>query len=379
MARSTKIAVVFDFAVLVLTVLGLRLLKVERPGCFSPLASFLASFTTTRKIMRRWCWNVALVLFCSSIVSCSRAPEVQTTPVRRARVESVVSSVTSGTVKAEQVAELAFGTVGRVRELNVKLGDVVKKGAVLAQVENDDLLSRMKVAHEELQRSVRLSQSQAMSRSAFIQAQGNYDAARIAYDKSLIKAPYDGIIAELNLEVGQLSQITAVIPLALIRIVDLEPRYIRAEIDEVDLSKVAVGMPARVKVLAVRREPFNATVRKVVPFISSVREQDRTSEVELIVTDSVELLPPGASADVEVITAVKDGVLTVVSKAVLGRGADRYVYKLERGKAVKTPVALGIANYAVTEVVSGLSENDRVIVPSDRVDLLDGLAVREQG
>jgi HlyD family secretion protein len=291
------------------------------------------------------------------------------------QVESVVSSVTSGTVKAEQVAELAFGTVGRVKELNVKLGDKVNKGTVLAQVENEDLLSRMKVAREELARSKRLSESNAISRSAFIQAQGNYDSALTAYEKSIITAPYDGIIAELNLEVGQLSQITAVIPLALIRIVDLEPRYVRAEIDEVDLPKVGVGMPARVKVLAVRREPFQATVRKVVPFISSVREQDRTSEVELTITEAPDLLPPGASADVEVITAVKDNALTVVSKAVLGRGAQRYVYKVERGRAVKTPVSVGISSYAVTEVLSGLSEGDTVIIPSDKVDLQDGLRV----
>jgi HlyD family secretion protein len=316
---------------------------------------------------------IATLLCC--IAGCKGAPSVQTTSARRMQVESVVSSVTSGTVKAEQVAELAFGTVGRVKELNVKLGDKVNKGTVLAQVENEDLLSRMKVAREELARSKRLSESNAISRSAFIQAQGNYDSALTAYEKSIITAPYDGIIAELNLEVGQLSQITAVIPLALIRIVDLEPRYVRAEIDEVDLPKVGVGMSARVKVLAVRREPFQATVRKVVPFISSVREQDRTSEVELTITEASALLPPGASADVEVITAVKDNALTVVSKAVLGRGAQRYVYKVERGRAVKTPVSVGISSYAVTEVLSGLSDGDTVIIPSDKVDLQDGLRV----
>lgn len=323
----------------------------------------------------RYCGRTLVVALLCCIVACKGAPSVQTTSARRMQVEAVVSSVTSGTVKAEQVAELAFGTVGRVKELNVKLGDTVKKGAILAQVENEDLLSRMKVAQEELERSLRLSQSKAISRSALIQAQGNYDSARTAYEKSIITAPYDGIIAELNLEVGQLSQITAIIPLALIRIVDLEPRYVRAEIDEVDLPKVSVGMPARVKVLAVRREPFQATVRKVVPFISSIREQDRTSEVELTLTDAPALLPPGASADVEVITAVKDNALTVVAKAVLGRGAQRYVYKLERSRAVKTPVTVGISSYAVTEILSGLSDGDTVIMPSDKVELRDGLAV----
>jgi HlyD family secretion protein len=300
-----------------------------------------------------------------SVTGCSRSPEVT----------AVVSSVTSGTVRAEQVAELAFGTVGRVKELNVKLGDHVQAGAVLAQVENDDLRSRMRVATEELERATTLYRSNALSRSAYIQAGGDFDAARIGYEKSIIKAPYDGIIAELNLEIGQLSQITAVIPLALIRIIDTKPRYIRAEIDEVDLSKVQIGMPARVKILAVRREPFLAKVRKIVPFVSSIREQDRTSEVELDVESRGELLPPGASADVEIITDVKASALTLLPKTVLGRGSERYVYRIEAGIARRIPVQVGLSSYAATEIVSGVSEGDTVVIPSDKFELQDGMSV----
>jgi hypothetical protein len=160
--------------------------------------------------------------------------------------------------------------------------------------------------------------------------------------------------------------------------VDLAPRYVRAEIDEVDLSKISVGLPARVKILAVRKEPFKATVRKVVPFVSSVREQDRTSEIELAVDNEGVLLPVGASADVEVITETKDNVITVSSKALLGRGSDRYAYVLDGSKLKRTPVKIGIYGYTVSEVVSGLSESDEVVLPSDKVDLVDGLRVKKR-
>lgn len=307
---------------------------------------------------------------------CRARPEVRVTKPQRSSVEATVSSVNSGTVKAEQVAELAFGAVGRVRQLTVKLGDIVKKGDLLAQIENEDLQSRLQSAKEEYDRSQRLSKSDAMSQSAVTSARANYDAAVTAYEKSLIKAPYDGIIAELNLEVGQLSQITAVIPQAPIRIVDLSPRYIRAEIDEVDLSKVKVGLPARVKILAVRKEPFSATVRKVVPFVSSLREQDRTSEIELTVENEGVLLPVGASGDVEVITEKKENVLTISSRALLGRGGDRYVYTLDGASLIKKPVKVGIFGYTVSEIVAGLSEGDEVVLPSDKVELKEGLAVK---
>lgn len=306
---------------------------------------------------------------------CRKAPEVQVTRVGRASVEATVTGVSSGTVRAEQIAELAFGAVGRVREVNVHLGETVRQGQVLAEVENGDLKSRLDVATEELNRSQRLSESKAASRSNVIQAQGAYDAAVTAYDKSIIRAPFDGLIAELNLEVGQLSQITAVIPLAPIRLVDTKPRYVRVEIDEVDLPKVNVGLPARVKILAVRREPFRATVRKVVPFVSSIREQDRTSEIELAVDNEGILLPAGASADVEIVTDTKSDVVTALSKAVLGRGKERYVYRIESGRVRKTQVQVGISGFSVTEIVSGLNDGDELAIPSDKADLKDGLAV----
>jgi HlyD family secretion protein len=249
----------------------------------------------------------------------------------------------------------------------------------LAEIENGDLKSRLDVAAEELTRAQRLSESKAASRSNVIQAQGAYDAAVTAYDKSIIRAPFDGLIAELNLEVGQLSQITAVIPLAPIRLVDTKPRYIRVEIDEVDLPKVQTGLPARVKVLAIRREPFRATVRKVVPYISSIREQDRTSEIELTVDSEGLLLPAGASADVEIVTDTKSNVLTVISKAVLGRGKERYVYRIESGRLQRVPVQVGISGFAVTEIVSGLAEGDEVALPSDKADLREGLAITPKG
>ena len=310
------------------------------------------------------------------IVGCKTTPEVTVIKVVRGNVEATVSGVNSGTVRAEQVAELAFGSVGRVRELNVKLGDTVRKGQVLAQVENDDLNSRLSFTKEDLERAITLSKSSAMSKSALSQAHAAYETAMIAYEKSLIKAPYDGVIAELNLEIGQLSQITAINVQAPIRIVDLAPRYVRAEIDEVDLSKVMVDLPARVKILAARREPFKATVRKVVPFVSNFREQDRTSEIELSIENEGILLPAGSSADVEILTASKKNVLTVSSRALLGRGGNRYIYRLNGSTLAKAPIQIGIFGYTVSESLSGLSEGDEVALPSDKVELADGLRVK---
>ena len=295
----------------------------------------------------------------------------------RQKIEATVSGVSSGTVRSEQIAELAFGTVGRVKVLNVKLGDDVKAGQILAEVENDDLRSRVSVAREELERRKRLNSDNAISRSSLILAQSEFDAANTALEKSIIRAPCDGLVAELNLEVGQLSQITAVIPKAPIRVVDVKPRYVRVEIDEVDLPRIQVGMPARVKILAVRKEPFLGRVRKVVNFVSDQREQDRTAELEVdLVNDSV-TLPVGASADVEIITDTRDSTLTLPTRVVLGRLGGRYVFLLNGDTVRKTSVKTGLYNYLATEVTEGLTEGVEVIIPSDTVELSDGKRVKK--
>ncbi len=322
---------------------------------------------------------VPIAVFLLCVVSgCRKSALIRIASVEQGEVEAVVVGVNSGTVEAEQVAELAFGAVGRVKRVAVSLGDAVTAGSILAEIENDDLHSQLGVAREELARAERLEKSRAASRSTVIQAQGFFDSARIAYEKSLIKAPFNGIIVERNLEVGQLSQITAVIPSPALRIVDTQPRYISVEIDEVDSSKIAIGQEARIKILAVRREPFLGSVRKVVPFVSSAREQDRTTAVELAIDSEEILLPVGASADVEIVTEHKQDVLVAPSQAVLGRGGKRHVYVVRSGQLEKREVQVGISGFVSTEIVHGLKLHDVIAMPSDKFELKDQMDIEIQ-
>lgn len=312
-----------------------------------------------------------------ALVGCSKPVEVNGFEAVKTRVEATVSSVTSGSVDAEHEVELAFGAVGRVSVLNVKLGSKVKQGDILAELENLDLKQTLTKANSDLARAKTLLQSKVLASTESEEALKAQELAHANYEKSLIRAPFDGVVAEINLEVGQLSQITAVIPRALIRLVDLEPRFVEAEIDEVDLPKVTLDLPARVKILAVRREPFTATVRKVVPFVNAAREQDRTSQIELTIENEGVLLPVGASADVEILTEARDDVLAVPSRAVFGRGGRRYVFKLVGPKATKTPVEIGLSNYDRTEIKNGITLGDVVLTPRESAELVDGASVKE--
>lgn len=322
--------------------------------------------------------SYVILAFLSTVAfaGCYKPTEVTTTQANFDSIEAVITGVTSGTVKAEKSAELAFSAMGRVRELNVTVGEIVKQGDILAQIENQDVKVSVDTAQAEFERRVHLQQSGSVAAAELDEAKRLLDAAKIALTRTIITAPFNGMIAEVNMEVGQLSQTTAVVPLAPMRIVDELPRYVRTEIDEVDLPRVKPGQAARIKILAVRRAPFHGTVRKVVPYVSTLKEQDRTVEVELTVDSSEILLPAGASADVEIITDFHHNVLTVPVRSVLARGYQRYLFINNDGIAEERPVTTGLSNFEKIEILSGLAVNESVIIPGSANEIKAGDKVK---
>ncbi len=315
-------------------------------------------------------WGIRLVAHLLLIVtifglfSCTSRPEVKTFSPELNAIEQTVPSVTSGVVRSEKIADLAFGTVGRVRKINKEIGDTVAVGEVIAELENSDLASQLRVAHDELQRQQELYRTKGVSVSVLDQARQQYETAKIAFEKSIIRAPFSGTIVRKNLEEGQLSQITAVIPEPLIRMIDDSPRYIRCEIDEVDSGKVRRGLQARVKILAHRQTPYDATVIRILPFVSSTREQDRTVQVDLAI-DTEEKLTVGASADVEIIVERHSSVLTVPLQAVVRRGSEAFILKVIDGVLTEQRITLGLTSFTRAEVSSGIQAGDILALPSD--------------
>ncbi len=162
----------------------------------------------------------------------------------------------------------------------------------------------------------------------------------------------------------------------LIRLIDQKPRIVKGEIDEIDLAKVRAGAQARIKILAARGAPFTASVSQVVPFVSTTRETDRTSKIELRFAEADHQIPVGASADIEIVADRRESALAVPTKAVLGHGNQRYVYRAESERIVRVPVRTGIGNYERTEIIEGLNQGDVVVLPTDTLELKHGLRAK---
>ena len=305
-------------------------------------------------------------------VSCTSAHAVKAARAANAPVESTITTISSGTISAEQQAVLNFSTVGRIAEVLVRAGDHVKTGQRLASLENIDLKVGAMTAQSELRRTVDLAKEKLVSTAALDEGRRAAEIAQMNYARSIIVAPFDGLVTEVNLRKGEIAQIQTAPDKPAIRLIDLKPRLVKGEIDEVDLGKVRPGLEARIKVPALENKKFKAKVTSVVPFVSSNREQDRTSQIELKFDESEEIIPVGASADIEILIEKKENALTVPARAMLGNVKQRYVYRVTNDHLERVDIRVGIGNYERREVLSGIKARDVIAIPADDYDLKAG-------
>ncbi|MEK6705899.1 MAG: efflux RND transporter periplasmic adaptor subunit, partial [Bdellovibrionota bacterium] len=236
---------------------------------------------------------VTILIFGSG---CQKALQLKGVKAVNTRVETTISTTTTGTVEARNQAVLTFNTIGRVEAVLINAGQTVRKNQLLAKLENRELALALENAAKELKRAEELFTEGLTSRSNLDQARNAHEVARANIDKTLIRAPFDGAVTDVNLHVGELSQIPPSPEKPPIRLVDQETRLIKGEIDETDLSRVKPGLQAKAKISAVSSTPLPAIVDRVVPYVNSTKEQERTAEVELGILDNTHLIPVGASA-----------------------------------------------------------------------------------
>lgn len=320
---------------------------------------------------------ITTIFFIMTFASCSPKPKVDAIKMATGTVESTVTTINSGTVEAKNQAELAFGTIGRISKIYVSLGSKVNAGAVIAELENADLRAIYDETIKELARTEELFKNGLVSISSLDSARRAREVARINYEKTVMKAPFSGMITSMDLKIGEFYQNTPTInQKPLVQIIDLKKRIIKGEIDEVDLQKVAIGYMARIKIPALKNTILQAKVTKVVPFVSTVKDQDRTSQIELeIVNGDNTLIPVGASADVEIISETKNGVKILPANILSGTGKTRSLYKITNGKLEKKEVKIGLGNYERVEILEGLNGDELVARAESGIELIDGMKV----
>jgi HlyD family secretion protein len=341
--------------------------------------------------------------------------------IEKGEVKATVSNTRVGTVKACRRAYLAPATGGQVAKLHVKEGDKVKQHQLLMEVWNDDLKAQVKLqeaqiranqassdqtcqlggsAVREAQRMEKLQklnhivseeqvdtkQTGARSKQAACRAaleaiavsQANRDVAEAAVLRTLVFAPFDGTVAEINVELGEFVTPSppGILTLPAIDLLDVSCLFVSAPIDEVDAPKIQNGMSACVSLDAFTNKRCSGKVTRIAPYVLEKEKQARTVEVEVTITDPEEIkdLLPGYSADIEVLLASKQLALNVPAEAVMEN--NRVLRVNSEGILEERAFTPGLANWNTVEILSGLNEGDQIALSIGKDDVTKGAHVR---
>jgi HlyD family secretion protein len=342
--------------------------------------------------------------------------KVAVVTAERGPVTATVANTRAGTVDACRRARLSSASGGQIATLPVKKGEHVKQNQLLLELWNEDTKAQLElerrnaiasrslareacvtadVAKRDAERSAKMHDQKLASEEAADQARGKADSsaagckaaedtarvsdARVNVIEAQLKrtqlfAPFDGVIAEIN---GELGEFVTPSPVGIptpptIDLIDATCLYISAPIDEVDAPRVKTGLPARISLDAFPGRPFPGHVRRVAPYVLDQEKQARTVEIEAEFDHPDEAgLLAGYSADVEVILDQRTDVLRVPTSVIL---PDKKVYVLDAAtsKLQAHAVSTGLANWEFTEITSGLQAGDRVVSSIDREGVADG-------
>ena len=373
--------------------------------------------------LRRTLYVVALIAVIAALVWWFGRPKpvaVVLAEVGRGTVEATIANTRAGTVDACQRTKLSTISGGRIEVMAVKEGDKVKKGQLLMRLWNDDLQAQTAVAQaqletarkrvievctlaasaeREVERQTELhargfvsanaidnARAQADSKRAscvtartdVVQAEASVRLAQVQRQRTELIAPFDGTVAKIVGEVGEYSTPSppGVPTPPAIDLIDDSCLYVTAPMDEVDAPKIRVGQPVRITLDALPKRSFPGKVKRLAPYVSAVEKQARTVDVEATFDDPAAVGPllVGYSADVEAIIERRDNVLRVPTQAIQQDGTVLVLGKGDKLEARK--LKTGLANWAFTEVVGGLSAGDRVLLSFDDEKVKAGVKVQ---
>ena len=181
-----------------------------------------------------------------------------------------------------------------------------------------------------------------------------------------LTAPFDGTVTSVSVKPGDqvsMSAGTAAAAAPAFRIDDLSRLLVDVEITEVDINQVKIGQDATLSFDAILNQNYNGKVAEVAR-VGIVGQQGAVNFLVTIeLTDPDELVLPGMTAAVNIITSEIDDVLLVPNRSVRLVNGNRTVYILRDGQAVAETVQLGQSNESFSEVLSGnVKEGDQVIL-----------------
>ncbi len=210
-----------------------------------------------------------------------------------------------------------------------------------------DTLAKLKTPAEK--------QDLASARAQIATAQAQLFDAENTFKNTVITAPFDGEVAALNVQKGDQAN-----PSTVIATIITKQQLAAIALNEVDVAKIKLGLPATLSFDAVGGLTLTGKVAEI-DTIGTVSQGVVTYNVKIVLDTQDARIKPGMSTNVNIITEVKTDALAVPNAAIKTDSGE-YVEVLDQsGAPSRRPVTIGIANDSLTEIVSGINEGDRVV------------------
>lgn len=334
---------------------------------------FKTMFVAAAVIMTAGCGNTSSKKSeAAEVVVADPTVSVAQVFVREVPQEAVYTS----TVQAYVKNNIAPQTAGRITKINVEIGDFVKEGQVLAEIDKAQLLQaqlQLQNQEVELQRLKSLYEEGGLSQSDYDAIQLQYNVLKTQVDNlvenTTLRSPITGVVSARNYDVGDMYAMS----MPIFTVEQIVPVKLLIGVSETDYSKVKKGDSVTVTADAIPGKTFYGKVSRIYP---TVDPATRTFTVEVKIDNAYKTLRPGMFARATVNFGSNNNVVIPDVAVVKQQGSgERFVYVLNEDNTVTyRKVVLGRRLGAEYEVLEGLQDGDKVVI-GGQIRLKDGVKV----
>jgi len=304
-----------------------------------------------------------------------RLPQAAAVAAQRGTAVEIVYA--TGGVEPVRWARVASIIRDRIVEICDCEGKTVAKGEILARLDDrqvraqlQELRAREEFSKREMSRVSELigkgvTTAQAFERASMDlrQIQGQISVQLERINDYVISAPMDGVVLRRDGEVGEIAEVGQI----LFRIGVPKPLQVVAEVNEEDIPRVELNQVVLFRTDAFPDQQLSGEVREITPMGDVIA---KTYRIKVSLPDDTPL-KPGMSVEANVVTREKPDVLLVPADAIRGNA----VYVVDGSRVRRREVKIGIRGTRAVEILSGLTEGERVASPAS-TDLADGKRVR---
>jgi macrolide-specific efflux system membrane fusion protein len=301
------------------------------------------------------------------------------------------SVLATGIIKAMVGAEVRVGSrvSGLVKNIYANVGDYVKKGQIIAELEPSELQAKYNQAYANWQNAITnfeyakldlerqkslikqnyISQNQVdlaeksfeVNKAQVEQADANLAYARVQLDYTKITAPISGVVASVSTQEGETVAASFAAP-TFVTIIDLERLEVWAYVDETDIGRIRERQTAIFTVDTYPDTDFEGMITAIYPK-AVIQDNVVNYVVTLKITNFKEkILRPEMTANVSIYLEARKGVLTIPLSAIKRERGERFVTVLEGDKQAPRKVKTGWTSNGLIEIISGLNEGEKIII-----------------